>query len=107
MSTKIHKYIINKLKSKGGFCNISNKDRYLEDQISTPVLKNILTKKFNNGADMNAVVCMFDNIFSFSPHKNNSQGLYKLSTMLTKWIKKYKRLLNQISCISLSKLYLK
>ena len=91
---KLHEYIIKKLKSPdfSGICSISNRSPHTLNTLSTSILKNILTTKFDNGADMHAVVCMFDNIFSRSVNKKNKNGLYQLSNKLSQWIKKYYKL---------------
>jgi len=65
-------------------CEIKTKYIYLLDKVSEPILKYILSKNFIKGADMKAVLCLFDTLFlSLSPKKEN--GIY----VLTKDIKKY------------------
>lgn len=61
------------------------------DQISTPIVKDVLTNNFKNGADMNAVVCMFDNLF-LSTAKSKQHGLFHLSVHVTKWVKKLEKI---------------
>ena len=91
---KIQEYMIKQLQSPrfSGICSIPNRSSYTLNKISTDVLKNILTNKFYNGVEMNAVACMFDNILSVSVKNNKTSGLYELSTQLSKWVKKYVRL---------------
>ena len=65
-------------------CEIKTKYIDILDKVSEPMLKYILSKKFMKGADMKAVLCLFDTLFlSLSPNKEN--GIY----VLTKDIKKY------------------
>lgn len=62
------------------------KKKYIDqlDKVSEPMLEYILSKKFMKGADMKAVICLFDTLFlSLSLKKEN--GIY----VLTKDIKKY------------------
>jgi hypothetical protein len=62
------------------------KTKYIDqlDKVSKHMLEYILSKKFIKGADMKAVLCLFDTLFlSLSPKKEN--GIY----VLTKDIKKY------------------
>ena len=62
------------------------KTKYIDqlDKVSEPILKYILSKNFMKGADMKAVLCLFDTLFlSVLPKKEN--GIY----VLTKDIKKY------------------
>ena len=65
-------------------CEIKTKYIDILDKVSEHMLKYILSKKFMKGADMKAVLCLFDTLFlSLSPNKEN--GIY----VLTKDIKKY------------------
>lgn len=72
-------------------CTIPDKILQNIDKISTPIVKNILVNKFNNGADMNAVVCLFDNLF-LSTANSKKHGLYHLSVNVSKWLKKLKKI---------------
>ena len=54
---------INKNLTNISSCTVLDKLPKDIDQISTPIVKDVLTNNFKNGADMNAVVCMFDNLF--------------------------------------------
>ena len=76
-NTKIKKqmdYIYSELK-KFSLCNIL-KDSYNNqiEKISTPIVKNILNNKYSNGNDMNAVLCLFNNLF-LSSAKFKENGL--------------------------------
>lgn len=80
-------YINNKLKTFSA-CTISSKIQAEKiDQISTPIVKDILDNKFDNGYDMNAVVCLFDNLF-LTTAKSRKDGLFHLSVHVSKWVKK-------------------
>ena len=91
---KLHEYIIKKLQSLNfsGICSINNIYPNTLNKLSTNILKNTIKTNFYNGAAMDGVVCMFDNLFSFNFNKKKKNGLYKLSSNLTKWIKKYSKL---------------
>ena len=69
------------------------------NKVSTSIVKNILENKFNNGVDMNTVICMFDNLF-LSTAKSKHNGLFHLSVHVTKWVKN----LEKINVDSLDKL---
>lgn len=65
-------------------CEIKTKYIKQLDKVSEDILKYILSKNFMKGADMKAVLCLFDTLFlSLLPKKEN--GIY----VLTKDIKKY------------------
>lgn len=80
-------YIYNELKNFS-FCRIL-KDSYKNqiENVSTPIVKNILNDKYNNGADMDAVLCLFNNLF-LSSTKFKENGLFHLSVHISKWVKK-------------------
>ena len=85
-------YINNNLK-KNKSCVLIDKLPQDINTISTPIVKNILKNKFNNGPDMNAILCMFDNLFlSTKSTKSKQDGLYHLSMHVSKWVKKMKKL---------------
>lgn len=66
-------------------CEIKTKYIDLLDKVSEPMLKYILSKNFMKGADMKAVLCLFDTLFlSLSPNKEN--GIYVLTKEITKFI---------------------
>ena len=70
------------------------KTKYIDslDKVSMPILKDILSNNFIKGADMKAVLCLFDTIFlSLSAEKQD--GIY----VLTKEVKKY---INALSVLS-------
>lgn len=77
-------YIKNKLKTFTG-CKINKTidDNY---EISTPFIKNILENNFTSGSAMNALVCLFDNLF-ISTNKHKIDGLYHLSEEISQWMK--------------------
>lgn len=77
-------YINNTLKTFNG-CKINKKinNNY---EISTPIIKNILGNNFDNGYAMNAIVCLFDNLF-ISTNKSKIDGLYHLSEKISEWMK--------------------
>ena len=80
-------YINNKLKTFSA-CTISDKIQARKiNQISTPIVKDILDNKFDNGSDMDAVVCLFDNLF-LATAKSRKDGLFHLSVHVSKWLKK-------------------
>ena len=72
-------------------CTVLEKADKDIDQISTPIVKDVLENRFNNGPDMNAVVCMFDNLF-LSTAKSKQHGLFHLSVHMTKWVNKLEKL---------------
>jgi serine/threonine protein kinase len=69
-------------------CKISEK--YSHEEISTPLVKNILSNRFTNGPDMKAVLCLFDTLITASNDKE--QGLYQLSTTVRRWVKTMKKI---------------
>ena len=82
---------INKNLRNISLCTIlENVDKDI-NQISTTIVKDILENKFNNGQDMNAVICMFDNLF-LSTAKTKQHGLFHLSVHVTKWVKKWEKI---------------
>lgn len=87
---KQEKYVITNL-SKIKTCTVLNNIQLEIDKISTPIVKNVLNNNFNNGSDMNAVVCMFDNIF-LSTAQSNEKGILVLSVHVSKWLKNFKKL---------------
>lgn len=89
------RYINNKLNTFST-CKISDKIQTGKiNQISTPIVKYILDNKFDNGSDMDAVVCLFDNLF-LATAKSRKDGLFHLSVHVSKWVKK----LTQIDTVS-------
>lgn len=80
-------YIYNELKNFS-FCRIL-KDLYTNqiEKVSTPIVKDILNNKYSNGADMNAVLCLFNNLF-VSNSKFKQNGLFHLSVNISKWVRK-------------------
>lgn len=82
---------INKNLTNISSCTVFDKLPKDIDQISTPIVKDVLTNNFKNGADMNAVVCMFDNLF-LSTAKSKQHGLFHLSVHVTKWVKKLEKI---------------
>jgi hypothetical protein len=68
-------------------CTVLDKLSYKISQISTPIVKDIINNKFENGPDMNAVVCMFDNLF-LSTAQSKQDGLLVLSVHVSEWVKK-------------------
>lgn len=87
-------------------CNLSKKIVISErdiKQISTPIVKKILTNSFNNGSDMNAVVCLLDSIFSTSAQKDTKYPTYakldheetcvpRLSVHVSKWVTRFEKI---------------
>ena len=82
---------INKNLTNISSCTVLDKLPKDIDQISTPIVKDVLTNNFKNGADMNAVVCMFDNLF-LSTAKSKQHGLFHLSVHVIKWVKKLEKI---------------
>ena len=82
---------INKNLANISSCTVLDKLPKDIDQISTPIVKDVLTNNFKNGVDMNAVVCMFDNLF-LSTAKSKQHGLFHLSVHVTKWVKKLEKI---------------
>lgn len=72
-------------------CTILDNMYYNIDKISTPIVKDIINNKFKNGLDMDAVVCMFNNLFLSSSH-SKQDGLLVLSVHVSKWIKKLEKI---------------
>jgi len=85
-------YINKKLKLLSA-CEINDRI-YSSSDISTPIVKDILTNRFDNGSDMNAIVCMFDDLFLSSAigGVKKKDGLYELSTHVSKWVKKFEKI---------------
>jgi hypothetical protein len=72
-------------------CKILDKYTDRIDTISIPTVRNILNKKYINGADMKAVLCLFETLF-ISSKTGSGQGLRNLSKNVKKWITKMKKL---------------
>jgi hypothetical protein len=84
------KYVIKNL-STIKTCTVLNNISLDINKISTPIVKDVLDNKFKNGSDMNAVVCMFDNLFLSTAQKNEN-GMFVLSVHVSKWVKNLKQL---------------
>ena len=88
-------YIIKKIDSQIEYINkklTNTTSCTLEiNKVSTSIVKNILENKFNNGVDMNTVICMFDNLF-LSTAKSKHNGLFHLSVHVTKWVKNLEKI---------------
>ena len=85
-------YINNNLKNIES-CIILNKLPQDVTRISAHIVKDILENNFGNGPDMNAILCMFDNLFlstakSKSKSKSKHNGLFHLSVHVSKWVNK-------------------
>lgn len=77
-------------------CKINNSTT--PENISTDILRYILEEKFDNGPDMEAVLCMFEKIIlstALNENKDNNV-LYTLSSNINEWITS----INKISVIS-------
>ena len=73
------------------------KDKYIEslDKVSTtPILREILTQEFKKGADMNAIFCLFNTIFSSLSSDVKEDGIYVLTKEVKKYIKDLKILIS-------------
>jgi len=82
-----NKYIHKNL-SKLTTCAINIRKQKNLKQVSTPIVNNILLNNFDNGSDMNAVVCLFDTLFL----RSKKNGLYRLSVHVSKWVKQFERI---------------
>lgn len=91
MQAEQHTFIMDEL-NKYTVCDINNKYVDKLQLISPPTVRNILQEKYNNGADMKAVVCLFDTLFMSSSEKRSSNGLYKLNKTINKWVAKMEKL---------------
>ena len=69
------------------FCKISKDSHKSIDKVSTPIVKNILNNNYYIGSDMDAVVCLFNNLF-LSSAKFKDNGLFHLSVHISKYVKK-------------------
>jgi hypothetical protein len=89
---KIDKQVeyINKNLKDISSCTLDKSSKNI-DNISSKFVKDILDNKFYNGHDMNAVLCMFDNLF-LSTAKSKKHGIFHLSVHVTKWIKKLEKI---------------
>lgn len=87
---KQEKYI-NTTLSKIKTCTVLDKS-YKISQLSTPVVKDIINNKFNNGTDMNSILCMFDNLFLSTTEESKKDGLLMLSVHVSKWVKKLEKI---------------
>jgi hypothetical protein len=83
-------YIKNNLKNIES-CMILDKQKHDINSISTHIVKDILNNKFESGPDMNAVVCMFDNLF-LSTSQSKKDGLFRLSVHVSQWVKKMEKI---------------
>lgn len=82
--------------NKYRLCKINN--RTIPKNISTDILRYILEEKFDNGPDMEALLCMFEKIIlSTALNKNkDNNALYTLSSDINEWITS----INKISVVS-------
>lgn len=85
------KYVIKNL-SNIKTCTVLNNIPLDINKISTPIVKDVLANKFKNGADMNAIVCMFDNIFLSTTKSTNKNGMLVLSVHVSKWVKNLEKI---------------
>jgi hypothetical protein len=74
-------------------CSLDKEDLLKNEfkRISAHVVKDIITNNFNNGPDMNSVVCFFDTIF-LATTEIKKKGLYYLPKSIQKWILKMEKL---------------
>lgn len=72
------------------------KDKYIDslDKVSTPILRDILSQQFKKGADMKAIFCLFNNIFSSLSSDVKEDGIYVLTKEVKKYIKDFKILIS-------------
>lgn len=84
MELEQEKFIINQLTTHSS-CKIADKHTDKIMKISTPAVRNILKKDNANGADMKAILCMFDTIF-LSASKERTDGLPKLNKNINRLI---------------------
>ena len=66
-------------------CAILDCTRNKIDKISTHIVKDILENNFHNAPDMDAVICMFNNLL-LSTTKSKQNGIFHLSEQATQWI---------------------
>jgi hypothetical protein len=86
-------FIIEMLNEKNVF-KIEDKHKNKLQEISAISLSKILNQASPSGSDMNAVFCLFDNLFlDGSKSKVREKGLYNLSKTIQKWIKKMNQML--------------
>ena len=88
-----HDYILDYLENVNN-CVIS--DKHMEDigDIVSVRVNDILKENYNNGADMKAVMCIFDTLLlsSTNVRKKKSLGLYDLNSSINAWIDNMKKL---------------
>ena len=83
---KQEKFILDTL-TRYPVCEIKEKYITKLKDVSTPVVKNILSQKFINGTDMKAVLCLFDTLLLSSTKKGiKKRGIYNLTKKVQKWI---------------------
>jgi hypothetical protein len=75
------------------FCPINEiKDKFNLEDIYMPNISKILSKKFANGPDMKALLCVFNKILFSEGSSKTEYGLKKPSVEVKKWFKKIKKL---------------
>lgn len=81
-------YIREMLKSGYTGCDIDKNiiDKEDIDKISITMVEKILQNGENNGADINAVLCLFDTIFKKVSKKRSEFGLHSLCDTINKWL---------------------
>lgn len=89
MTAKQHKYILKQLQDSS-ICSISENPSHAHAELKTPIIKEILEKKYSNGAEMKAVLCFFDTLMQSTVQKKD--GIYLLQTNMTKIVKNMKKL---------------
>ena len=92
MRRRQEKFIFEALE-KYSICN-DVKEKYTNklNDISTPVIQNILDQKYVNGTDMKAVLCFFDTLLLSAKKGDKDRGIYSLSKNIKKWITKMHKL---------------
>lgn len=92
MELSQQKFISEKL-DEYSLCEIQEKYIGKIKEISISTVSNILSKKFVNGSDMKAVLCLFDTlILATKTKKIRDRGLYNLNTNINEWITKMEKL---------------
>jgi hypothetical protein len=73
-------------------CDIDQEYTDKLNKVSTQTIRTALTEKYMNGADMKAILCLFNTVVLAARSSRASNGIYRLGKGVNEWIKAMKRM---------------
>lgn len=73
-------------------CDIDQEYTDRLNKVSTQTIRTALTEKYMNGADMKAILCLFNTVVLAARSSRASNGIYRLGKGVNEWIKAMKRM---------------